>query len=88
MKQAIKISLSDDHLGAVRSLIASGQYATIEEVVISGIVALAQRQQMLESWLHDQAIPNYERLKENPSSGMTIEEVRRGLAKRKSHDRS
>jgi putative addiction module CopG family antidote len=78
--QQFSITLPNEMADAVKSKVASGEYATESEVIREGLRALMARDRAVESWLHNQVGPAYDALKANPSRAVTIEDVRAKLA--------
>ncbi|WP_199099879.1 type II toxin-antitoxin system ParD family antitoxin [Dyella sp. ASV21] len=78
----LTITLPHEQLEMVRALVASGGYATDSEVIREGLRLLKAREQATERWLLHQVIPAYKRLKEEPSSAMSVDQVRAALLQR------
>jgi Arc/MetJ-type ribon-helix-helix transcriptional regulator len=64
---------------AVKSKVATGEYATESEVIRDGLRALLARDRAVESWLHEQVGPAYDALKADPARAVTIDDVRASL---------
>ena len=78
--QQFSITLPNEMAEAVKSKVASGEYATESEVIRDGLRALLARDRAIESWLQEQVGPAYDALKANQSRAVTIDEVRASLA--------
>jgi len=79
----LTVSLPRDQLKMVKSLVASGSYASDSEVVCAGLRLLRARDEAMERWLREEVLPAYRQLKEDPSSGMSVEQVRATLSRRR-----
>jgi antitoxin ParD1/3/4 len=78
--QQFSITLPNEMAEAVKSKVATGEYATESEVIRDGLRALLARDRAVETWLHEQVGPAYDALKADPARGVTIDEVRASLA--------
>jgi antitoxin ParD1/3/4 len=78
--QQFSITLPNEMAEAVKSKVATGEYATESEVIRDGLRALLARDRAVESWLHEQVGPAYDALKADPARAVTIDEVRASLA--------
>jgi putative addiction module CopG family antidote len=78
--QQFSITLPNEMADAVKSKVATGEYATESEVIRDGLRALLARDRAVESWLHEQVGPAYDALKADPARAVTIDDVRAGLA--------
>ena len=58
----------------------TGEYASESEVIRDGLRALMARDRAVEGWLHGQVGPAYDALKADPSSAVTVNQVRARLA--------
>ncbi|MEO8927476.1 MAG: type II toxin-antitoxin system ParD family antitoxin [Caulobacteraceae bacterium] len=83
--QQLSVTLPDDMAANVRAKVTSGEYASESEVVREGLRALQERDHAIDDWLRNEVVPAYEALKSDPSSGLSIDEVRAGLRER--HER-
>ncbi len=61
----LSITLPNDMASAVRAKVEAGEYATESEVINDGLRMLLERDQAVESWLHNQIGPTCDSLKEN-----------------------
>jgi antitoxin ParD1/3/4 len=78
--QQFSITLPNEMAEAVKSKVATGEYATESEVIRDGLRALLARDRVVESWLHEQVGPAYDALKAAPARGVTIDDVSASLA--------
>jgi len=78
--QQFSITLPNEMADAVKSKVATGEYATESEVIRDGLRALLARDRAVESWLHEQVGPAYDALKADPARAVTIDDVRASLA--------
>ena len=78
--QQMSITLPNGMADAVRAKVQAGEYASESEVIRDGLRTLLARDRAVESWLHNQVGPAYDALKANPSSAVTVEQVRARLA--------
>ncbi|MGO9946303.1 MAG: type II toxin-antitoxin system ParD family antitoxin [Steroidobacteraceae bacterium] len=78
--QQFSITLPNEMAEAVKSKVATGEYATESEVIRDGLRALLARDRAVESWLHEQVGPAYDALKADPARAVTIDDVRASLA--------
>jgi antitoxin ParD1/3/4 len=78
--QQFSITLPNEMAEAVKSKVATGEYATESEVIRDGLRALLARDRAVESWLHEQVGPAYDALKADPTRAVTIDDVRASLA--------
>jgi putative addiction module CopG family antidote len=74
--QQFSITLPNEMADAVKSKVATGEYATESEVIRDGIRALLARDRAIESWLQEQVGPAYDALKANPSRAVSMADVR------------
>jgi antitoxin ParD1/3/4 len=78
--QQLSITLPNEMAEAVKSKVATGEYATESEVIRDGLRALLARDRAVESWLLEQVGPAYDALKADPSRAVTIDDVKASLA--------
>lgn len=78
--QQFSITLPNEMAGLVKSMVASGVYATESEVFRDGLRALIARERAMERWLHDQVGPAYDALKADPSRAVSPDRVRARIA--------
>ena len=77
--QQLSITLPIEIAAAVKSRVASGEYATESEVIHDGLRALMARDRAVENWLYEQALPAYDDLKADMTRGLTLEQIRAQL---------
>jgi antitoxin ParD1/3/4 len=78
--QQFSITLPNEMADAVKSKVASGEYATESELIRDGLRVLLARDRAVESWLLEQVGPAYDALKTDPSRAVTIDDIRASLA--------
>lgn len=78
--QQLSVTLPKDMAAQVRARVASGEYASESEVIRDGLRALQARDRALENWLRAEAAVAYDELIADPSLGLTVDQVRAGLA--------
>ena len=65
---------------AVKAKVATGEYATESEVIRDGLRVLMARDRVVENWLLEEVVPAYDALKADPSSAVTVNQIRARLA--------
>ena len=78
--QQFSITLPNEMADAVKSKIATGEYATESEVIRDGLRALLARDRAIERWFQEQVGPAYDALKTDPTRAVSIDDVRMRLA--------
>lgn len=78
--QQLSITLPNELAEAVKAKVQSGEYASESEVIREGLRALQRMDRALENWLHTEAAAAYDELKADPSSVISIDQVRARLA--------
>jgi antitoxin ParD1/3/4 len=78
----LSVTLPNEMADQVRAKVASGEYASESEVVREGLRALQARDRAVERWLIEQVLPAHDAYGADPGRGLSLEEVRRGLALR------
>ncbi len=78
--QQLSITLPIEMAEAVKSKVASGEYATESEVIRDGLRVLMARDRAVENWLLQQVAPAYDALKADASRGITVKQMRARLA--------
>jgi len=73
------VSLTPEMEELVRKKVVSGEYATEDEVIHDGLMALAARDTALEAWLEQEVVPTLDALDGDPSRVMPLDEARRRL---------
>jgi antitoxin ParD1/3/4 len=74
------ITLPDDMAAAVKSKVATGEYATESEVLRDGLRILMARDRAVENWLKDEVATAHDALKSIPSRALTAQQVRATLS--------
>lgn len=75
----MSVTLPHGMADMVRDKVTSGEYASESEVIRDGLRALAARDRAIESWLRDQVVPAYDRLKADPDRALTADAARARL---------
>ena len=78
--QQFSITLPNELADAVKSKVATGEYATESEVIREGLRALMARDRAVDNWLREEVGPAYDALKADPTRAVTVAEVRARLA--------
>lgn len=78
--QQFSITLPNEMAGLVKSMVATGAYATESEVFRDGLRALMARKRAMERWLNNQVGPAYDAMKEDPSRAISPDNVRARIA--------
>lgn len=78
--QQFSITLPMEMAGLVKSMVATGVYATESEVFRDGLRALMARERATERWLLEQVGPAHDALKADSSRGVTADQVRARIA--------
>ncbi|KAA0080890.1 type II toxin-antitoxin system ParD family antitoxin [Paraburkholderia sp. T12-10] len=81
--QQLSITLPKEMAELVRAKVASGEYASESEVIRDGLRSLAARDRAIESWLRDEVVPAAAALEADPSRGLTPDQVREHLARKR-----
>jgi len=79
-RHQLSVTLPDDIVDQVRAKVASGRYASESDVVIEALRTLEDRDRDLEHWLRTEVVAAYDALAADPSRGLSLDEVRAGLA--------
>lgn len=69
------ISLPDEQADFMDAKVASGDYASVSEVVRAGLRALKERDDAVERWLREEVAPAYDAMQADPSRAIPIEDV-------------
>lgn len=78
--QQFSITLPNEMADAVKTKVATGEYATESEVIRDGLRALMARDRAVENWLLQEVGQAYDALKVNPARAVTVDQVRARLA--------
>ncbi|HET7475197.1 MAG TPA: type II toxin-antitoxin system ParD family antitoxin [Dermatophilaceae bacterium] len=76
----MSVTLPHEMADLVRSKVASGEYASESEVIRDGLRALAARDRAVEAWLLENVASAYDRLRADPDSALTPQQLRARLA--------
>lgn len=76
------ISLPAEHAAYVDAKVASGEYASVSEVVRDGLRSLQARDAAIEKWLREEVVPTVDRLKNGLERTYSSEEVREKIQTR------
>lgn len=68
-------TLAREHAEFVDQQVASGAYASPNEVIEAGLAVLEDRQAGIEKWLREEVVPSLENLDKHPDTGMDSAEV-------------
>jgi len=82
--QQFSITLPNEMAQMVKDKVSSGEYASESEVIRDGLRALQARDKVLENWLRTEGVAAYDRLKEDPSRALSVDQVRQRLAAKRS----
>lgn len=77
--QPMRINLPTEMDDVVKTKVRTGGYARESEVIRDGLRALMARDRAVEVWLHTQAGPAFDALKNDPSRAVTVDQVRARL---------
>jgi len=78
--QQFSVTLPNEMAQLVKTKVSSGEYASESEVIRDGLRALQARDKAVENWLRQEVVPAAERLKADPSRGLSVAQVRQHLA--------
>lgn len=78
--QQFSITLPNEMADAVKSKVATGEYATESEVIRDGLRVLMARDRIVESWLRGEVAETYDVLKADRSQAVSTSQVRARLA--------
>ena len=77
--QQLSITLPNDMADAIKTKVASGEYATESEVIREGLRSLMARDQAIEKWLRAEVGSAYDALKADPARAVSAAQVRTRL---------
>ena len=77
------VSLPDDMALMVREKVASGDYASEDEVINEALRNLQVHDAMIEKWLREEVVPTYDAYVAAPSEVISIDDVFEGLEARR-----
>lgn len=78
--QQFSITLPLEMAEAVKTKVATGEYASESEVIRDGLRVLLARDRIVETWLRDQVAPAFDAIKADPSRGVSVEDIRVRMA--------
>ncbi|MEI8327297.1 MAG: type II toxin-antitoxin system ParD family antitoxin, partial [Betaproteobacteria bacterium] len=78
--QQLSMTLPNEMAGLVKSMVATGAYATESEVIRDGLRTLMARDRAMEHWLHERVGPAYDALKKDPSRAVSVAQLRARIA--------
>jgi len=78
--QQFSITLPNEMASLVKSMVATGAYATESEVFRDGLRVLMARERATERWLLEQVVPAYDALQADPARAVGAEQVRARIA--------
>jgi len=79
------ISLPTEQARYIDSLVASGTYATVSEVIRAGLRALQERDAVVERWLREEVVPVYDAMQADPGRAVPADEVLAALRTHHAH---
>lgn len=79
MPQPMNITLAPDLAQLVREKVASGAYASEQDVIRESLAALTAGEAATDAWLHDEVLPTLDAHDANPSRAVPIDEAERVL---------
>ena len=74
--QQFSITLPNTLADAVKSKVATGEYASESEVIRDGLRALLARDRAVETWLTERVAPAYDARAADPSRAVSVDRVR------------
>ncbi len=77
--QPITVALPVEMAEMIKAKVASGEYATEDDVIRDGLRTLAARDQAIEEWLREAVLPTIEEVERNPAGAKPPADVRRRL---------
>ena len=80
----MSVTLPGELLELVKGKVRSGEYASDSEVVRDGLRLLLARDRAVEAWLREQVVPAAKALAADPDRGLSLDDVRAHLARKRS----
>ena len=68
-------SLPAEEASYIDALVASGAYASANEVVRAGLQALRERDSTVERWLWEEVVPVYDAMRSDPGRAVSTADV-------------
>lgn len=81
--QQFSITLPNEMADVVKAKVEAGEYATESEVIRDGLRALMARDRAVDAWLRKHVVPAAQALAADGSRGLTVNQVRANLVKRR-----
>lgn len=78
--QQLSITLPKEMAEAVKARVASGEYATVSDVICDGLRALLARDRAVDAWLRTDVAAVYDDVAADPASRLISADVRGRLA--------
>lgn len=78
--QQFSITLPIEMAEAVKSKVATGEYATESEVIRDGLRVLMARDKAMESWLLNQVRTAFDAMQADPGRALSADQLRAKLA--------
>lgn len=69
------ISLPQEHAAYIDAKVASGDYASVSEVVREGLRSLKARDDAMEAWLRGPVVEAYDELEAHPERAIPLEDA-------------
>jgi antitoxin ParD1/3/4 len=79
----LNIKLSDEAVEFIRGKVSSGEYSSESDVISESLEVLKRETEERERWEREVLIPAHDHFMANPSSGIPLKEVERGLEARR-----
>lgn len=67
--------IAREHAEFVDRQVASGAFASQNEVIEAGLAVLEDRQAGIEKWLREEVVPSLDNLDQHPQTGMEASDV-------------
>lgn len=67
------VSLPAEHTAYIDAKVASGDYASSDEVMQAGLQALQERDEAVELWLREEVAPTFDEMAKHPERAIPIE---------------
>ncbi len=69
------ISLPEDQANFIDAKVASGDYASVSEVIRAGLSALRARDEAIERWLNGPVAAVYDAMKTDPDCAVSVDDA-------------
>ena len=70
-----RITLAADQAEYIDTLVATGMYASADDVVKAGLEALQDREASLDQWLREEVVPVYDAMQADSARGVSADAV-------------